>query len=219
MRAVYIIAEGQTEEQFINEILRPYFFRFNIYDVRAILMETSPGYKGGDVTYNRYKYNIQLLLKQESNIIVTSLIDYYKLDTGFPNYNESQIIQDKFMKLDSLEEAIGNDISNPRFIPYIQLHEFEGLLFSSMEGFNYLTDVPQDNLIILEQLVNSYNNPELINEGVRTAPSKRLMSLIPGYQKTFHGPIIADEINIDVIISKCKRFENWLSNIINLYNQ
>ncbi|WP_159479866.1 DUF4276 family protein [Chryseobacterium sp. 18068] len=219
MRAVYIIAEGQTEEQFINEILRPYFLRFNIYDVRAILMETSPGYKGGDVIYSRYKYNIELLLKKESDIIVTSLIDYYKLDTGFPNYNEALKIHDKFIRLDNLEESIRRDIPNPRFIPYIQLHEFEGLLFSSMDGFNYLTNIPENSLKCLEKIVNSFENPELINDGVLTAPSKRLVNLIPGYQKTFHGPIIADEINIDVIISKCKRFENWLNEIINLYNQ
>ncbi|MHC5310031.1 DUF4276 family protein [Myroides sp. LJL116] len=219
MRAVYIITEGQTEEEFINEILRPYFYRFNIYDVRAILMETSPGFKGGDVTYSRYKRNIELLLKQETDIIVTSLIDYYKLDPAFPNYNTAIQIQDKFLRLDNLEEAISKDIQNIRFIPYIQLHEFEGLLFSSMNGFNYLTDIPQANLRTLQDLVNRHANPELINDGTLSAPSKRLISLIPGYQKTFHGPLIADEINIDTIIDKCTRFSSWLDKIIQLYNE
>lgn len=219
MRAVYIVAEGQTEEEFINEILRPYLLRFNIYDVRAILMETSPGYKGGDVTYERYKYNIELLLKKENDIIVTSLIDYYKLDTNFPNFKEAQKIHDKFLRLNSLEEAIKVDISNPRFIPYIQLHEFEGLLFSSMDGFNYLPEIPESSLRTLQNIVDNYENPELINESPLTAPSKRLINLIPGYQKTFHGPIIADEISIDIILSKCTRFRIWLDNIVNLYDQ
>lgn len=218
MRAVYIIAEGQTEEEFINEILRPYLFRFGIYDIRAILMETSPGYKGGDISYSRYKYNIELLLKQENDIIVTSLIDYYKLDNGFPNYQDSFQIVNKFERLNYIEEKIKIDINNHRFIPYIQLHEFEGLLFSAKNGFEYIPDIPKNNLIELIRLVETYDNPELINDGELTAPSKRLKNLIPGYQKTFHGPIIADEISVDVIIQRCERFKNWLSNIIEIYN-
>ncbi|MHC5353982.1 DUF4276 family protein [Myroides sp. LJL115] len=62
-------------------------------------------------------------------------------------------------------------------------------------------------------------NPELINDGTLSAPSKRLISLIPGYQKTFHDPLIADEINIDTIIDKCTRFSSWLDKIIQLYNE
>lgn len=218
MRAIYIIAEGQTEEEFINEILRPYLNRFEIYDVRAILMETSPGYKGGDVSYPRFKYNVELLLKQETDVIVTSLIDYYKLDTGFPNFNESIRIVDKLKRMEFLEGSIGNDIQNRRFLPYIQLHEFEGLLFSSDLGFDYLPGIPLPNISKLKTLVNQYDNPELINDGEETAPSKRLIKLIPGYQKTLHGPIIADEISIDVILRKCLRFNEWVKKLIDLYN-
>lgn len=217
MRAVYIVAEGQTEEEFINEILRPYFLRFDIYDVRAILMETSPGYKGGDVSYARYKYNVELLLKKERDIIVTSLIDYYKLDNGFPGYDDSIRIVDKFARLKFLEDSISVDINNPRLIPYIQLHEFEGLLFSSNNGFEYLPDIPTNNLNQLKTLVDTFENPELINDGMQTAPSKRLKNLIPGYQKTFHGPIIADEISIEIIIQRCVRFSAWLKSVIERY--
>lgn len=63
MRGLYILGEGQTEEQFVNEILRPYFASKDIYDVRCILMDTSPGHKGGDVSYKRYKLNAEKLLK------------------------------------------------------------------------------------------------------------------------------------------------------------
>jgi len=55
MRAIYILVEGQTEEEFVNNVLSPYLRGHAIYDVRAILMETSPGHKGGDVSYDRYK--------------------------------------------------------------------------------------------------------------------------------------------------------------------
>ncbi len=59
IRAIYIICEGQTEEEFVNGILRPYFNSHQIYDVRPILMSTSKGHKGGgDVKYARLKFTI-----------------------------------------------------------------------------------------------------------------------------------------------------------------
>jgi hypothetical protein len=218
MRAIYILAEGPTEEEFINQILIHYFNRHNIYDVRAILMETSPGFKGGDISYARYSYNAKLLLKQEKDILVTSLIDFFRLKTDFPCYIEANGIPNKFDRVKFLETKIGEDINNNRFIPYIQLHEFEGLLFSSEKGFEYLPEISTNNFQQLINVVNLYDNPEKINDGPNTAPSKRLENLIPGYQKTLHGPIIADEISIDVILEKCERFKHWIEKLIQKYH-
>jgi hypothetical protein len=214
MRAIYILSEGPTEEEFINQVLIHHFNKHNIYDIRAILMETSPGHKGGDVSYVRYKNNALRLLKQENDIIVTSLIDFFRLKTDFPFYNECNSIINKFEKISFLEEKIRQDINNHRFVPYIQLHEFEGLLFSSDSGFDYIPDISQANRNQLSQAVNQYPNPELLNDGPATAPSKRLQYLIPGYQKTFHGPLIAQEVTIETIIQKCERFRNWVELLI-----
>jgi hypothetical protein len=70
MRGLYIIVEGPTEEEFVNEVLRPYFINYGIFDVRAILIQTSPGYKGGDLKFERFKNNVEILLKAESNVLV-----------------------------------------------------------------------------------------------------------------------------------------------------
>lgn len=59
MRGLYVLGEGHTEEQFINDVLRRYFIDRGIIDVRCILMETSPGNKGGDVSYKRYRLNAE----------------------------------------------------------------------------------------------------------------------------------------------------------------
>src|SRR5580700_6239012 len=79
MRGVYIIVEGPTEEEFVNEVLRPYFNDFGIYDVRAILIQTSPGYKGGDLKFKRYRNNVDNILKAEPDVLITSLIDFFRL--------------------------------------------------------------------------------------------------------------------------------------------
>src|SRR5690606_36000296 len=95
MRGVYIICEGQTEEEFVNSILRPYFNSHQIYDVRPILMTTSKGHKGGDVKYDRLKFNIDKLLKRETDILVTTFIDFFRLANDFPKFEEAQPIQNK----------------------------------------------------------------------------------------------------------------------------
>lgn len=217
MRAIYIIGEGPTEEEFINNVLRPYFNRFEINDVRAILLNTSPKHKGGAMTFARYHYNVRRLLANEADVIVTSLIDFFRLKTDFPGFAHALSIQDKIQRVQYLEDQISSRESNPRFRPYIQLHEFEGLLFSDSSGFNYLPEILTNNLVELQRIVDEHANPELLNDGQLTAPSKRLEHLIPSYIKALHGPIIAMEIGIDAILNKCPRFNNWTQDLIYRY--
>jgi hypothetical protein len=214
MRGVYFIVEGQTEEEFINTTVRHYFYNLEIYDVRAFQLETSPGFKGGDLSFKRYQHNIELLLKRETDIIVTSLIDFFRLKSDFPKYEEAKGVVDKNAKVSFLEASIREVINNRFFIPYIQLHEFEGVLFSDKAGFDYITNIDPWNLTMLHQVVDTFDNPELINDGAATAPSKRLESLISGYRKTLHGPIMADEIGMNRILARCPRFCNWISTLV-----
>lgn len=99
-------------------------------------------------------------------------------------------------------------------MPYIQLHEFEGLLFSSTDGFDFLPEIPKLNRTELKEAVEKHDNPELLNDGETTAPSKRLERLVPGYQKTFHGPLLAEVISLNTILSKCERFKAWLDKLV-----
>jgi hypothetical protein len=106
-----------------------------IINTVPILLETSPGYYGGDVTFSRYEFNANKLLLSDPNAIVTSLIDYYQLRTDFPGYNTSLTIPVINTRLDYLEQQISTVITSNRLIPYIQLHEFEGLLFLTLKVF------------------------------------------------------------------------------------
>lgn len=216
MRGIYIICEGQTEEEFVNGILRPYFNTYQIYDVRPILMTTSKGHKGGDVKYDRLKFNIDKLLKSETDILVTTFIDFFRLKNDFPKYEDAQAIQNKIHKVDCLEQALADAINNPRFIPYIQLHEFEGLLFASKDGFEFLPDLKQANLNSLLLAVNEKENPEELNDGELTAPSKRLEQLIPGFDKNkpFYGGLIAEVNTINAVLNRCLRFKTWVETLI-----
>lgn len=188
MRTVYIIVEGQTEEEFIKSSLAEYLKVHGIINAVPVLLETSPGYFGGDVSFTRYSINARNLLVSDANAIVTSLIDYYQLRTDFPGYTASLAIVNKNARLDYLEQQISSIITEDRFIPYIQLHEFEALLFSDITGFNYIHNITAAKKAQIEYIINNYPNPELINDGTLTAPSVRLKGLIPRYKKLFMDP-------------------------------
>ncbi|MDE6447499.1 MAG: DUF4276 family protein, partial [Muribaculaceae bacterium] len=99
-----------------------------------------------------------------------------------------------------------------RFIPYIQLHEFEALLFSAVNGFEmYFEDETSKKI---QEIIDSYDNPEEINNAPETAPSKRLLRIIPDYDKVIYGTIIALEIGLPKILNRCPRFRAWTDSLI-----
>jgi len=108
---------------------------------------------------------------------------------------------------------IGDDYKH-RYIPYIQLHEFEGLLFNEIEIFH--EQIPADELVGIEELeatFRHFDNPELINDTKETSPSHRLERIIQGYNKIVYGNILADAIGLEKIRSKSPRFNDWIGKI------
>lgn len=215
-KVLNILVEGPTEKEFVSNLIYPYLLNKGISNVRTITIETSPGFKGGDVRYEaRYKRNIQNILRGQEEILATSLIDFYRLSSDFPNYTRSLQFSNPGERVDSIEKACYEDIGDSRFIPYIQLHEFEGLLFCAKNGFEQLfPDLSQGSKNELLEIVDQFPNPELINERPEYAPSKRLLRLIPSYQKPLYGSMIALENGFDVIMEKCPRFRNWIETLI-----
>ncbi|MBK8522233.1 MAG: DUF4276 family protein [Chitinophagaceae bacterium] len=216
-RVLNFLVEGPTEKEFVTNLIYPYLWEnHGISNVRTITIETSPGFKGGDVRYQaRYKPNIQKLLRGQEDLLVTSLIDYYRLRTDFPKYAESRLLPDVIQRVSLIENACFDDVNDTRFIPYIQLHEFEGLLFSHTKGFEELfPDLPNANKRELIETVQNFPNPELINERPQFAPSKRLERLIPGYVKPLWGNTIALENGFDKILAQCPRFKSWIEILI-----
>ncbi len=217
-KVVMILVEGSSERDFVNNCLRPYLNQRGIIIVRPIGIETSPGHKGGDVRYHaRYKPNIEKLLRGSEDMLVTSFIDFYRLRNDFPKYTEAKGKADPIQRVGFLEEALSEDINDSRFIPYIQLHEYEGLLFSRIDGFEGIDEISSRSLREIRKIINDHPNPELINEGANTAPSKRLEHLIPDYKKIgkpFYGCYIALENGIQSILDTCPRFKNWVELII-----
>ena len=95
---------------------------------------------------------------------------------------------------------------SPRVIPYIQVHEFEALLFSDLDAFENATGHSGASLALREDIP-----PEEVN-GTRP-PSKRILSSYPNYDKVNDGTLAAEAIGVPAMRSACPRFDAWLANL------
>ncbi len=215
MKRVIIICEGETEREFCRTILAPYFISKNIFIQSPLIKKTM----GGMVNWSELKKQILLHLKSDISAYVTTFIDYYGLNRkhDFPKWNEAESQPDKNLRMLILENAMSMDIDDTfrfRYIPYIQLHEFEGLLFNNIKDF--CEQIPSNELVGIDELkatFNQYPNPEMINNNKETSPSHRLERIILGYNKIVYGNILAEAIGLAKICEKCPRFNSWLNNI------
>ena len=213
MKRVYIVVEGQTEQEFVNSVISLFLQSFGILSVTPILIRTSRTGRGGMVSYSHLANTIKPLLVSEKNdYVVTTFIDFFRLPHDMPQYENSMKKQNKTEQIKSLEEAINKAIDDRRFFSYIQLHEFEALLFSSNKGFEYYFS--EELAEKTASIISSYNNPEDINSSPEGAPSKRLLAIKPDYNKVLEGNLIALEIGIKSILEKCLRFSEWIKTII-----
>lgn len=208
---IYVYCEGQTEESFVKYILSPRFTEKGIM-LFPIIHRTKEGpagiFKGGLTDYNKAVKEIKKLCSQHKNEKVTSFIDYYGLD-NIPqvNYNGT----DKYMLISEIEQRFFNDVGYSNFVPYISLHEFESLLFSSPEEFAYLDSAASSKL---ERTLSEFNNnPELINNGLETAPSKRIKNEIRNYSKVLDGIAVAKKVSLSKMRMMCKHFDRWISSL------
>lgn len=129
---------------------------------------------------------------------------------------ESKGIANLYDRMHYLFEQMALDMDETqrsRFIPYIQLHEFEGLLFSDISVFPRNFTKEQLDFPQLERAVNDFKTPEEINNSPATAPSERLKKAISGYDKVTDGAFLALEIGLETIRKKCILFNEWIERL------
>ena len=221
MKRLHITAEGQTEEAFVNQTLKRHLAGYSVYaDVRCVLTSRRPYkvFRGGMTNYAKAKEDILRWLKEERNnmdVAFTTMFDYYGLPADFPGYAEALNERDSYAKVAIIEKALAEDIDDCRFIPYIQLHEFETLLFADPQKFEIEYFDKPEGIEQLCKIASEFGNPELINQGKETAPSKRIIRIYSDYEgnKTAVGSMIAHEIGIDTLKRACAHFNEWIEKL------
>jgi hypothetical protein len=217
MSRIIIICEGETEQSFCKIVLGPYFADKGLYIQSPLIKQT----RGGITNWSNLKTQIENYLKEDRTAFVSLFIDYYGIyqKHDFPAWKASRDIVNKNECLDFLEQKMQEDIVSElrcRFIPYMQLHEFESLLFNHINIFH--EQIPATNLVGLSELQSTFeqfSNPEMINNRPETAPSRRLSRIIKGYNKVVYGNILAEAIGLVKIRNKCPRFNAWIDKIEN----
>ncbi|KIA82452.1 DUF4276 family protein [Flavobacterium sp. AED] len=222
MKRVHIIVEGQTEVRVFYSILVPYIQS----KVENVYIEITPikHSGGGIVKYSKLLPELRNHLADKEKI-VTTFFDYYGIVEGhsYPKYKEAKIDQpNSKVGVVILEDALKEDlalkgINTRNFIPYIQLHEFEALLFSSNEGFEFQYDNSRV-LRELKEIALRYETPEDINDSPVTAPSKRIIAILDKqgekYEKVIDGDAISIMVGIEAMMEKCPRFRVWVETLI-----
>lgn len=222
MPRLYLFAEGQTEQTFADTLLKPYLAGFGVYLHSPVLIAHSRKkgkvHRGGGRKYLPMRNDIRRFLSQEKDraVFFTTMIDLYAIPNDFPGLDEAEKLrQMPSNRIDSLERAFASDIGDIRFVPYLQLHEYEAYLFSDVNWFRYFYDRHEKQIAALKAIADAYGTPELINDCPQTAPSKRIIAEIPDYEgaKAAVGPQIAELIGLTVIRQKCPHFAAWLTKL------
>lgn len=213
MRRLVFIVEGRSEERFINKLLIPYLSakdglqRIPMH-AQQLVTNRKKLIRGGNVSFGKFANDVRNVAAS-GDVLVTTMIDFFRLPADFPGYTTDSL------KVDVIEQAIraalAAEVDPAFFLPYIQRHEFEALLFSNMDGFAAL-DMDEKSLALLESIEQEYDNPEDINGGAETAPSKRLGHIF-NYEKPADSFVMLSAIPIDTIRAKCPRSNRWLAQL------
>lgn len=221
MRRLNVLAEGQTEEAFVNQVLAPHLAGSGV--VAAVRCVTTRRdrhrpdrvHRGGLHDFARVRRDLERWMAEDRGAAFTTMFDLYALPSDFPGYADAARLQDPFARVRYLEQALADTFSDPRLIPHIQLHEFEALLFSDPEKFDWHYIEHDQQIARLAEIAKQFDSPELIDDGEETAPSKRIIDLIPEYrfQKSTAGPLIASHIGIATMRARCPHFGEWVAQL------
>jgi hypothetical protein len=226
VKQLNIFCEGQTEQGFCSQVLQLHLFPHG----EGIIHTLAVGEKDHHHLYGlgrRKKFEkIRKFIcntirqRQGDQVYFTTLFDLYALPTDFPGMEANvRNPANPTPYVEALEVAFGQTIGYHRFIPYLQLHEYETMLFADPDAFAYSFENSGPAIQQLKAIAAPLGSIELINDGDDTAPSKRIILLIPEYDglKSTAGPDIAEYIGVPVIRSKCPHFDQWLKRLEDLF--
>ena len=148
------------------------------------------------------------------------MVDYYGMHKTWPGYAEARegekVLSERAA---TIENALLNDVRgaltnfNPqRFVPYVVMHEFEGLLFSDPDKFAQA--IGRSELSHEFQAIrDGFPTPEDIDDSPETAPNKRIQALEKHYQKPLMGVQAVQAIGLETIRSECPLFNRWIERL------
>ncbi len=193
MRKLHILVEGQTEEVIVNNVIGPYLSNEDLYVTPSIL-ETKPpaggrpAHTGGVSSWTKILREIRLLLGDTSTTMLTTLIDYYGFPDDAPGMADRPI-GSPHARVEHVESALADAVDSRRFLPHLVMHEIKAWVLADCPRLADLLGNSSE-AARLAQMVATESGPEMVNDGIDTAPSKRIKGIYPKYGKTLDGPLV-----------------------------
>lgn len=217
MTRVFIVVEGQTEEKVVKVLLDPHLAAIGVF-VFPIIVATSRERgsgrknKGGN-GWSHWRNDLLQLSRQHhgADVRITTLLDLYGLDSDFPEYAKLPADVDTVARAERLEAAMKKAVDDRRFMPYIQRHEVEALVLVDLDPLADIVEAGNGVAALRADIAGL--EPEAVNEGPETAPSKRLKRFVPEYRKTLHGPLVLEAIGLPRLRAACPRFDRWVASL------
>jgi hypothetical protein len=216
-----VIVEGETEQTFVRDQLAAHLALHN-----TTAWPVLPGRHrnhGGVKKWEVARQDIIRTLKERRHC--STMFDYYAMPGDWPGrkaavgkaWHERASCVEEMMHAE-IVAAMGGKFDSKFFIPYVQLHEFEALTFSDvaiLAGVLLpLGTVSVETLVQkLDLILEEAGNPEAIDDGHDTCPSRRIAKIAPAYKKRAQGPIVTARIGINALRAACPHFDQWLSRL------
>ncbi|MBX9677359.1 MAG: DUF4276 family protein [Gemmataceae bacterium] len=222
MSELYVFCEGRTEQNFCKQVLVPALRNLRAVHPIRIAFGRSKGivHRGGLRSYLPVKKDIANMLaaRPHADVFFTTMFDLYKLPKNFPGNQHRKKAADPRENIEHLERALELDVNDARFVPYLQLHEYETLLFSDLEAFQVAFDDCENAITNLNQEKAEFESIEEINDTPHGAPSKRIIRAIPSYRKSkaTAGADVAEFIGLDVMRASSPHFDQWVKTLQSL---
>lgn len=225
MVRLYFYVEGQTEQGYVTRVLTSHLLGFGVQVLGAVRAASGRKHghvsRGGGRRYQPMRKDLGNLLRQDARADArfTTMFDLYALHDGFPGWDEAEkqrhIPRERVL---TLETAFAADVGDQRFIPHIQLYEFETILLCEPGHLALVYEDSSAGIAALQAAVAAATSPELVDDGEATAPSKRIIGQFPQYsgQKTTVGVELAQCVGIDTTRALCAHFDDWLKTLESL---
>src|SRR5579862_6584914 len=185
-----------------SDVLAPYFGA-DVYVTWSVFATKrpagGPAFKGGVSTWPKLERELRLLLHDSSTTVLTTMLDYYGFPAGAPGMADRPH-GSPHERVRHVESAMAKVVDDARFVPHLVLHETEAWVLADCRWLGEVMGHPAP-AAELQRIVHLESGPELVNDGVDTAPSKRIMSAYPQYVETIVGPLVIAEAGLDSIRS------------------
>lgn len=220
-----IHVEGETEETFVRELIAPHLVAAGFDKVAPKLLGNARARsrRGGIRSWAAAASDIVQKLREDPGSYASTLVDYYALPSGgpdgWPNRDGTSSLPhaDRAVAIEGGMERAVNGVfaatSRPRrFVGGVLLHEFEALLFSDCTAFAEGVGLP-GLATAMSDIRARFPSREDIDDSPVTAPSKRMIGLVPTYQKPIMGNIGALHIGLGPMRAHCPHFNRWLTRL------